>query len=112
MSSYAHDPSASKRLTGFVLFLIGVALTIGLFYVKTRAQTAKQGVAALERSIEREQAAIAVLEAELAYRQSPERIAELAEAHLGQEAIKTSSTVSVEAIIAEIPLRDSEAPNE
>lgn len=112
MSNYAHDPSASKRLTGFVLFLIGVALTISLFYIKTRAQTAKQGVAALERSIEREQAAIAVLEAELAYRQSPARIAELAEIHLGQEAIKTNSTVGVEAIATDIPLRDAEAPSE
>jgi len=112
MSAYAHDPSASKRLTGFVLFLIGVALTISLFYIKTRAQTAKHTVADLERSIEKEQAAIAVLEAELAYRQSPERIAELAEAHLGQVAIKTETTISAESIITDIPLREMEAPNE
>lgn len=112
MSAYAHDPSASKRLTGFVLFLIGVALTISLFYIKTRAQTAKQGVVALERSVEGERDAIAVLEAELAYRQSPERIAELSETHLELGPITTDSTIDIEAIATIIPLKEAGAPNE
>ena len=42
---------AARRMTGFLLFLIGVALTVGLYYVKTRAQTARKQAVKLERQI-------------------------------------------------------------
>jgi cell division protein FtsL len=109
MSRYAHDPSASKHLTGFILFVIGVALTVGLFYVKTRAQSAQQHVEMIENSIEKEKAAIAVLRAEIAYRQSPERLAALSRQQLGLGPIKTEATVKSEDIPKLIPLRDKPA---
>lgn len=108
MSTYAHNPSATKRLTAFVLFVIGVALTVCLFYVKTQSQTAKNEVRALERSIESQEAAIAVLEAELAYRQSPERISSLSKTHLGVEPIAVENTISVNDLAEGLPLRELE----
>ncbi|RKQ71720.1 hypothetical protein DES40_1048 [Litorimonas taeanensis] len=106
MSAYAHDPSASKRLSAFVLFVIGVSLTIALFYVKTRAQTAHKNVVKIERAIEKEKAAIAVLEAEIAYSQSPERLAALSKAQLGTAPIKASNTITLDQIAERFPLRE------
>jgi cell division protein FtsL len=112
MSRYAHDPSASKHLTGFILFVIGVSLTIGLFYVKTRAQSAQKQVENIELAIEKEVAAIAVLRAEIAYRQSPARLATLSEEQLGLEPIKTEATIAVEDIAKVLPLREKPAREE
>lgn len=112
MSRYAHNPSASKRLSAFVLFIIGVTLTISLFYVKTLAQTAKHEVSALERKIASEQSAISVLEAELAYRQSPDRISNLSRKHLGLAPITTDGTIVIRDLIYEIPLRNEEDVND
>lgn len=106
MSAYAHNPSASKRLTAFVLFVIGVALTVCLFYVKTQSQTAKQEVRLLERAIASEEAAIAVLQAELAYRQSPERLSKLSQDHLGLSPIQVKNTLNISVLEEELPLRD------
>jgi len=110
MTAYAHNPSASRRLTAFVLFVVGVALTVGLFYIKTRAQTAKEEVVRLERAIESEERAVAVLEAELAFRERPTRLADLAKKNLGFEPISTNTTLTVEGLTEAFPLR--EAPKE
>lgn len=106
MSAYLHNPSASKRLSAFVLFVIGVALTVGLFYIKTRAQTAKETVVNLERAIDSEERAVTVLEAEIAFRERPERLAELAKQNLGFEPISTKATLSVNEIVTALPLKD------
>jgi len=106
MSAYMHNSSASKRLSAFVLFVIGVALTVGLFYIKTRAQTAKETVVKLERSIEAEKRAVTVLEAEIAFRERPERLAELAKQNLGFEPISTKTTLKVEELVEALPLRE------
>ena len=106
MTGYAHDPSASRRLVGFILFVIGVTLTISLFYVKTRAQSAKENVVMLERSIVEQEAAIAVLKAELAVLESPERLSALVRDTLGNVPIKTERTLTQEEFIRVIPLRD------
>ena len=108
MSTYAHNPSASKRLTAFVLFVIGVALTVCLFYVKTQSQTAKNEVRSLERAIASEEAAISVLEAELAYRQSPERLSKLSREHLDLAPIAVKNTITLNALSEELPLREAE----
>jgi|GEM_PF-5597302 len=111
MTTCAHNRSASKKLSAFILFVIGVALTIGLFYIKTRAQTAKEDVVRLERAIASEERAISVLEAELAFRESPERLAGLAEKKLGFEPISTKTTLTVEELAETLPFREGKGLN-
>ncbi len=112
MTTYAHNPSASRRFTAFVLFVIGVALTISLFYVKTRSQTASQQVAALEKAIATQEAAIDVLNAELAYRQNPERISKLSKEYLGLSPISTQNTIKVSALGLEVPFKEGGGEDE
>lgn len=97
---------AARRMTGFILFLIGVALTVGLYYVKTRAQTARKQAVKLERQIEQEEASLRVLQAEIAYLESPERLSALSKAHIGLEPVAVKDVITVKGIVSEFPLRD------
>ena len=85
--SYSGSARAARRMSWFLLFLIGVALTVTLYFVKTHAQSAKRDVRDLSRAIAAEEAAIRVLRAELAYLQSPTRLSELNEGHLKLKSI-------------------------
>ncbi|WP_051279191.1 cell division protein FtsL [Hellea balneolensis] len=96
---------AARRMTGFILFLIGVALTVGLYYVKTRSQTARKQSAALERQISQEEANLSVLQAEIAYLESPDRLKQLSQRHLGLEPIKVKNVLAVKDVMEEFPLR-------
>ena len=105
MSVAHHDPlAASRRLTGFLLFVLGVGLTVGLYYVTMRARTARDDVQALERRIADERAAIRVLRAEIAYLESPARLERLAATQLALAPIHPDRIVGEAAIFA-IPLR-------
>lgn len=80
--SYSSAARSARRMSWFLLFLIGVALTVTLYFVKTHAQSAKRDVRDLTRAIAAEEAGIRVLRAELAYLESPTRLSELNETHL------------------------------
>jgi len=86
-ASYSAPSRASQRVSWFLLFLIGVALTVTLYFVKTHSQSAKRDVRELTKAIAAEEAAIRVLRAELAYLESPSRLSELNETHLELESI-------------------------
>ena len=101
---------AARRLTGFILFLIGVGLMVGLYYVKTRSQTARKQAVSLERQIEQEEASLRVLSAEIAYLESPERLGVLSKEHLGLQPIVVKDVIQIKDIVAEYPLR--EAPSD
>jgi cell division protein FtsL len=96
---------AARRLTGFLLFLIGVALMVGLYYVKTRSQTARKQAVKLERQIEQEEASLRVLSAEIAYLENPERLGVLSAEHLGLKPIVVKDVIQVKDIVSEYPLR-------
>lgn len=81
-ATFSNSVRASRRMSWFILFLIGVALTVTLYFVKTHAQSAKRDVRDLTRAIADEEAAVRVLRAELAYLQSPTRLSELNEVYL------------------------------
>ena len=49
--SYSGSARASRRMSWFLLFLIGVALTVTLYFVKTHAQSAKRDVKDLKLSL-------------------------------------------------------------
>jgi len=42
--SYSSPARAAQRVSWFLLFLIGVALTVTLYFVKTHSQSAKRDV--------------------------------------------------------------------
>ena len=105
---YLDNRRAAKRLSWVLLFSIGVAMTVSLYYVKTRAQSAKKEVKQLERSLEREAAAIKVLEAELAYLSGPERLSELSQQSLGLQPISPDNTKNINEINSVFPIREVE----
>ena len=100
---------AARRMMAFILFVIGVSLTVGLYYVKTRAQSAKKEVRKLERLISQEEASLRVLSAEIAYLENPARLKELSEAHLGMTPIDNEDVISVSDIAIRFPLRPADA---
>lgn len=108
--SYLGPARAARRMSWFLLFLIGVALTVTLYFVKTHAQSAKRDVRDLTRAIAAEEAAIRVLRAELAYLESPTRLSELNEAHLRLTPILPADESAVQNIEDLFPLA-AEAKN-
>lgn len=95
---------AVRRMTAFILFVIGVSLTVGLYYVKTRAQSAKKEVSRLERLISQEEASLRVLKAEIAYLENPARLKDLSAQHLDLEPIDINNVISVSDIAIRFPL--------
>ena len=55
----------------FFLFLLGVILTLGLYFVKTWVQTAKAETTGLEAELNSEQEIVSTLRSELAHLQNP-----------------------------------------
>lgn len=109
---YQDNRRAAKRLSWVLLFAIGVTMTVTLYYVKTRAQTAKNEVRALQKSITQEAAAIKVLEAELAYLSGPERLAKLSTDELKLDPILPDATKTESDIEQLFPLRPEPAIDE
>ena len=99
---------AARRMTAFILFVIGVALTVGLYYVKTRAQTAKKEAKRLERLISQEEASLRILKAEIAYLENLARLDELSNAQLGLEPVKVENVISISGIETNFSLREIE----
>ncbi len=92
---YAPEARASRRLGLFLLVMLGVVLTVGLFYVKTRAQEARAEVVRLERAIAAQQTAVDVLKAERAVLAAPDRLRAISSEQLGLEPIKVADTKAV-----------------
>lgn len=97
---YVYTPveRASRRLGLFLLIVIGLTLTMVLFFVKTRAQDARAEVNRLEAQIEEHEAAIRVLVAEKAVLQNPDRLRSLAEDKLALQPLKTQDATTLDAI--------------
>jgi cell division protein FtsL len=97
---------AARRMTAFILFIIGVGLTVTLYYVKTNAQSSKRQLVKLERQISTEDAAVRVLKAEIAYLENPARLNELSQTQLGLEPIKAERVITQADIAKQFPLRE------
>lgn len=109
MSYYPGQTQASRTLAYLILFVVGIGLTVGLYYVKTRAQSSKKEAARLERLYENEQAALNVLKAELAYLSGPERMGELARKELGLVSIETKHVILLNDLESRFALADRHA---
>lgn len=94
---YVYTPieRTSRRLGLFLLIVLGLAMTMVLFFVKTRAQDAREEVARLEAQIEEHEIAISVLSAEAAVLSNPERLRELSRTALDLEPVSTDTTATL-----------------
>ncbi len=104
-----YNVSYARRKSGgtiFFLFALGVVLTLGLYFVKTRAQTAKAEAAGLERQLKAEEAEILKLKSELAYLENPARIEALASDTLGLSVTQIEQQVALDDIDKYFPLKD------
>ena len=101
---YTTQNAAARRLTWFLLLLLGVALMVGLYYVKTRAQSARLEARNLANKISVQKAAIGVLKAEIAYLESPERLNTLAQSQLALAPVATDRMIKIEDIAERFPL--------
>jgi len=102
MSVYHYDNArVARRLIGFILIVVGVALMTLLYYVKISAQSAKSEMRRLEAQIDKEVIALNVLRAELAYLENPARLQALAEENLGLQPTEIGQIVT-EADIASL----------
>lgn len=89
---YTPAQRASTRLGIVLLVVIGVLLTVALFYVKTGAKETRTEVKRLERQLAEERAAVDVLRAERAVLANPARLRELGESRLGLAPIRPDAT--------------------
>ncbi len=107
MSGYLYSRENSTRYAlVFILFLIGVLLTVALYFVKTKAQSAQTQAQRLGYQIDQEQDAIDVLRAEIAHLESPARLQALSIEELGLEPLAVNQFLSVSDIDADIAMRD------
>ena len=102
---YQTQADVARRITWFLLLLIGVSLMIALYYIKTRAQTARQSAAKLHYEIALEEAAIGVLRAEIAHLEDPARLQGLASEYLDLAPTETSQMIEVADIVNRFPLK-------
>ena len=87
---------------GFLSLTIAIAAACGVYGLKNRVQLLEKELSATERMIQAERIDIKRLKAEWATLSRPERLARLAEQHLGLEAATPTQIVS----FADVPLRD------
>lgn len=110
MTSYRLDHNRRKGGGAiFFLFALGVFLTLGLYFVKTRAQTAKGQAAALERQLKAEEAEVFKLKSELAFLASPARLEPLAQETLGLENILVERVITLGEIDSHFPFKEDQA---
>lgn len=94
-----------KRFGTFLLVLIGFALVAALYVIQTRTKSAGKEVRRLEQALDNEQAAIAVLNAEIAHLESPKRLSALAKTHLDLGPSSPQQIVTLDDVIVRVPLR-------
>lgn len=94
-----------KRFGSFLLVVIGFCLIAGLYVISARTQGAGKEVRRLERTLEQERAAIAVLNAEIAHLESPARLANLSETYLGLRPTDPDQILTLDDVVVRVPLR-------
>ncbi len=109
---YQTQADVTRRITGFILLLVGLFLMIALYYVKTRAQTARKTASNLHYVISLEAATINVLRAEIAHLENPERLQVLSETHLGLAPTTTEQMITQNDIAQLFPLKEKPAQAE
>jgi len=94
-----------KRLGSFLLVVLGFCLVAGLYLISARTQSAGKEAARLERTLQQERAAIAVLKAEIAHLESPQRLSDLSAKHLGLRPTEPDQILTLDDVVVRVPLR-------
>ncbi len=76
------------RTMNFILVAVVIALSVGLYHIKYRAEAADKRARQIEREIAGEQEGIRVLRAEWSYLNQPERLQQLAQRYTALETLK------------------------
>jgi cell division protein FtsL len=84
------------RLTILAAFAIALIAAVGVFVLKHEVQKLEQELGQLHRQILTDQEALHVLKAEWSHLNQPERLKELAQRHLGLEALAPGQIVRFE----------------
>ena len=87
------------RAINMIALAAAIVLAIGLYRAKTEAQAARFHVEELQAQIAEERRATAVLRAEIAYLERPERLRELAERFLEMDAMQAGQERDLEEIL-------------
>lgn len=98
-----------KRLFYASAVILVIVLAVGLYKAKTDAAQARADVHALEQRIEDAQADLRALRAEIAQLESPGRVEELAEEHLGLEPAEGAAALPEDAIARNLPAPEAGA---
>lgn len=88
------------RMLSIILVVAVIALSVGLYDIKYRAEAAEKRADQIERDIASEQEGIRVLRAEWSYLNQPDRLQQLAQRYTKLEALKASQIGS----FGDIPL--------
>jgi hypothetical protein len=94
-----------RRVTTFILLLVGFALIATLYVITARTQRAGQEAARLERTLTQERAAITVLSAEIAHLESPARLDALSKTYLELRPTEPEQIISLDDVVVRVPLR-------
>lgn len=94
-----------KRFGSFMLVMLGFCLIAGLYVISARTQSAGKEVRRLERTLEQERAALAVLNAEIAHLESPRRLTDLSAQYLNLRPTQPEQILTLDDVVVRVPLR-------
>jgi len=97
------------RALNAIALIAACALAIGLYRAKSEAQDARERVEALQAEITEQRRAVAVLRAEIAYLERPERLRALSRKYLGLESLKPGQELDLEAVLMKLQEPEAEA---
>lgn len=89
----------------FFLFLLGVVLSLGLYFVKTWVQTAKSETATLEVELLSEREVVSTLRSELSHLESPARINKLTAEQFVLGVTRVEQIIELDDIERRFPLK-------
>jgi hypothetical protein len=84
------------RLAGLALLLVAAAAALALYQIKFEVAALEEDLDATRRSIFAQEEAMQVLHAEWSYLNRPERIADLAERHLGLQQMSAEQILRID----------------
>jgi len=98
------------RALNVIALGLAALLAVALYKAKSEAQDARERIDALQAQIMDERRAAAVLRAEIAYLERPERLRALAGKYLGLESMEPDQQLELEEALMRLERPDGQAP--
>lgn len=90
------------RALNTIALVFACVLAVALYRAKTEAQDARERVDTLQAQIMEERRSTAVLRAEIAYLERPERLRALARKYLGLDSVSPEQEVDLETVLMKL----------